>query len=104
MNIRHSVYKEVEFLPTINPAMVFSPEREALDDWQKRAEEKLKKLIALPREECDRLFEQEFTEDFPDFTEYRFTFQSEEGEFVPCHLWVNKNAQKNATLLENLLD
>lgn len=94
MNIRHSVYKEVEHLSRVKPSMVFAPEKETLTAWQEKAKKKLKELIALPREDCERLFELEFTEDFPDFTEYRFTFQSEEGEFVPCHLWISKKAEK----------
>ena len=93
MEIRHSVYKEVELLKGVKPSMAFDPSEEGLEEWQKRAEEKLTELLCLPREDCDRKFTLEFTEDFSEFTEYRFSFQSEENEFVPCHLWVPKKAQ-----------
>ena len=101
MNIRHSVYKEVEHLSTIKPSMVYSPEKESLSQWQEKAAAKLNELLLLPREACENLFEIEFTEDFPDFTEYRFTFKSEENEVVPCHLWVTKKvgSSKKAPLM-----
>ncbi len=99
MNIRHSVYKEVEYLSSVSPSGMLCPEKESLCDWQKRASEKLKELICLPREACDRLFELEFTKDFPDFTEYRFTFQSEKNEFVPCHLWISKKAENTPLMI-----
>jgi hypothetical protein len=44
--------------------------------------------LGLPFAACDDKFQIEYREDRDAFTETRFTFQSEEGFFVPCHLWV----------------
>ena len=94
MEIRHSVYKEVELLKGVKPSMAFNPENESLSQWQEKAGEKLKELICIPRVPCDSLFEIEYETEHPSFYEYRFTFQSEEGEFVPCHLWIPKKSDK----------
>ena len=71
--------------------MVFDPGKEGLADWQKKASEKLCQLLCLPRAVCEREFTVEFTEKHEAFTEIRFVFQSEEGEFVPCHIWLPEN-------------
>ena len=88
MEIRHSREREMRVLKETAPAMVFKPEKEALADWQKKASEKLCELLCLPRAVCERAFAGEFTEKHEGFTEIRFVFQSEEGEFVPCHIWL----------------
>lgn len=59
--------------------------------WQKKAREKLAELLGLPFEKCEDLFNIEFTKEHSTHTETRFTFQSEKGFFVPCHLLVPKN-------------
>ena len=92
MEIRHSREREMRVLKETAPSMVFCPENESLSEWQKRASEKLSQLLCLPREDCDREFNTEFSEKHDGFTEIRFTFQSEEGEYVPCHIWLPENA------------
>lgn len=92
MEIRHSRNREMAVLNETVPSMVFDPRKESLSEWQKKASEKLCELLALPRTECEREFNIEFTEKHKGFTEIRFTFQSEEGEYVPCHLWLPENA------------
>ncbi|GHU02437.1 hypothetical protein FACS1894147_04300 [Spirochaetia bacterium] len=66
--------------------------KEDFSQWQEKARTKLLELLGLPFEKCDEQFHIEYREDRGDFTETRFTFQSEEGFFVPCHLWVPKDA------------
>jgi len=56
--------------------------------WQKTAREKLTQLLGLPLVACDEMFEIDFEKEQDGYKEIRFTFQSEEGYFVPCHLLV----------------
>ena len=91
MEIRHSREREMSVLKKTAPSMVFDSAKESLDDWQQKASEKLCQLLLLPREECERDFNVEFCEKHEGFTEIRFTFQSEEGELVPCHIWLPEN-------------
>lgn len=91
MDVRHSREREMRVLGETVPSMVFDPHKEGLSDWQKKASEKLCQLLCLPRAVCEREFTVEFTEKHEAFTEIRFVFQSEEGEFVPCHIWLPEN-------------
>ena len=91
MDVRHSREREMRVLGETVPSMVFDPGKEGLADWQKKASEKLCQLLCLPRAVCEREFTVEFTEKHEAFTEIRFVFQSEEGEFVPCHIWLPEN-------------
>ncbi len=93
MKIKHSKLTEMKILENLSPVMILDPGKESLDAWQNKAAEKLKELLALPRIECERDFNIEFTEKHEKFTEIRFTFQSEEGEYVPGHLWVPTNSE-----------
>lgn len=88
MEIKHSREREMTVLKETVPSMVFEPGRESLQKWQERASGKLRELLCLPRTECAREFNIEFTEKHEGFTEIRFTFQSEEGEYAPCHIWI----------------
>lgn len=92
MNISHSRETEIRYLKNLCPSMAFDPEKESLGEWQKRAEEKLTELLGLPYKKCDLLFDKEYEKEFPGFKEIRFTFQSEEGEFVNAILWLPENA------------
>lgn len=58
------------------------------NQWQKAAREKLEELLGLPMESCPMDFELEYERPGEGFYEYRFTFQSEPGFYVPCHLLV----------------
>ena len=60
--------------------------------WQQKAKEKLEDILGLPFSICDDLFSIEFEKEHDNFKEIRFTFQSEEGYFVPCHLLIPKEA------------
>ncbi len=92
MEIKHSEMKEMTVLKELAPSMAFNPSEESLKDWQNRASAKLRALIAIPRTECERDFNICFTEKHEKFTEIRFTFHSEEGEYVPGHLWLPEEA------------
>lgn len=63
-------------------------------EWQEKARTKLSKLIGLPFEYCDDLFRIESEEQHETHREIRFTFQSEAGYFVPCHLLIPANTEK----------
>ncbi len=56
--------------------------------WQAEARQKLTELLGLPFNRCDELFEIEYDKQSENYREIRFTFQSEEGYFVPCHLLI----------------
>jgi dienelactone hydrolase len=64
-------------------------------EWQKGARAQLASLMGLDKitPAKEDLFNIEHEKDFDTFTEYRFTFQSEEGYFVPCVLWVPKGKE-----------
>lgn len=91
MNITHSVYTEVHYLEKLKPSMAFCPEEESLLQWQQKAQEKLTELLGLPYKKCEPLFDKEYEKELPDCREIRFTFQSEEGEFVNAVLRLPKN-------------
>ncbi len=62
--------------------------------WQNDALDKLKELIGLDNfEKCDDLFEIEYEKERELFREIRFSFQSEEGYFVPGYLLIPKGAK-----------
>ena len=85
--------KEQERLRALAPSMVCR-EEESLDDWQRRAREKLTDLLGLPYETCAPQFCVEYTDETEEFYETRFTFQSEEDCFVPCHFLRPKQARE----------
>ena len=61
--------------------------------WRKNAKEKLSELLGLDKfKKCESRFCEEYREEYPDFTEIRFSFQSEEGYFLPCILAVPKKS------------
>lgn len=91
MQICHSKLTEFKALKNTVPSMVFDPEKETLGQWQEKAEAKLKELLGLPYKKCDSLFEKEYEKELEKCREIRFTFQSEEGEFVPAVMWIPKN-------------
>ena len=60
--------------------------------WQDGALKKLNELLGLPLKKCEELFKIEFEKPHDEYNETRFSFQSEEGYFVLCHLLVPKGA------------
>jgi len=63
------------------------------EQWREIARAKLSELLRMDKfERCPSLFDIESETDRDTFTDIRFTFQSEEGYFVPCHFCVPKGA------------
>ncbi|NLA83352.1 MAG: hypothetical protein GX854_02225 [Clostridiales bacterium] len=76
-----------KLLAAIQPSMRYD-EKEDFKSWQARAAEKLKELLGLPYEKCEDRMVIEYEKQHEGFKEIRFKFQSEEGYYVPCHLWI----------------
>ncbi len=74
-----------ELVQQVNPTCSYKGEN--YDAWKKDAREKLYNLLGMDKFSAVALeTEIEFTEKRENSTEIRFTFQSEKGYRVPCHL------------------
>ena len=63
-------------------------------EWQKQAREKLAELVGMDEfEKCDSKFTIDYVNEEETYTEYRFVIQSEEGYFLPAHLWVPRGKE-----------
>ncbi|MBR6779595.1 MAG: acetylxylan esterase, partial [Clostridia bacterium] len=72
----------------------------SFSEWKKQGKEKLSELLGLHNiEKCDPLLDIEYETEENGIKEIRFTFQSEEGYFVPCHLLLPQNADKPLPLM-----
>lgn len=70
------------------------------DAWRKTAREKLCSLLGMDKfTKVDPLLEIAFEEKIEGATEIRFTFQSEEGYRVPCHLWLPDGVEKPPVMI-----
>ncbi len=78
-------------LCALQPAMRYDG-TQPLTEWQTAARAKLAQLLGLDRitPAADDRFLIESETDCGTYTDYRFTFQSEEGYSLPCHLWIPK--------------
>ncbi len=94
MKIYHSRQTEIEQLKNLSPSLTFKPSEESISHWQQKAEKKLEELLGLPYKKAEALFEIEEQTDYENFTEIRFTFQSEENEFVPAVLQLPKKPRQ----------
>lgn len=97
MDIQHAKFTEFNNLKNLTPSMVFNPQEETLEAWQKKASEKLTDLLGLPYKKCEIKVKIDYEKQFDTFKETRFVFQSEENEFVPCHLWLPNNTEGKKT-------
>ena len=77
------VWQEHDILSALPVGMAF-PGGD-LSDWQTRARQKLSELLGLPFQTAASAFTVEYVKETPEFTETRFTFQTEPGCVVPCH-------------------
>ncbi len=60
-----------------------------LKSWQSKAKAKLAELLGMDKfQKVDADVKIEFTEKIEGATEIRFTFESEAGYRVPCHMWL----------------
>jgi len=74
-----------ELIQQVNPTDSYKGEN--YDTWKKEAREKLSKLLGMDKfTKVAPETEIEYTEKIDGATEIRFTFQSEKGYRVPCHL------------------
>ncbi len=60
--------------------------------WQNKSKEKLTELLGLPLRLCEENFEIEYEKQCDGYFETKFSFQSEEGYYVPCHFVVPDGA------------
>ncbi len=74
---------------------------EPIIDWQNRARERLINLMGLNKiiPASDDVFTIDYKKEHDTFIEYSFRFQSENGYFVPCNLWVPKGRQGKLPLV-----
>ncbi len=87
--IKHAHLKEIEALKKTVPRNGYDGKSE-FGFWQEENRKVLKNLLGVSSPAEDRKLTVEFTKEHDTFTEIRFVFQSEENEFVPCHLLVPK--------------
>lgn len=67
-------------------------ENEDFTKWQRDARAKLRDLLGLDLlEKCDNDFLQEELTETEDYTQIRFSFQSEPGYYVPAYIRIPKN-------------
>lgn len=75
-------------------------EDENIITWQNTAREKLSALLGLDKfSKCDLNFNIEYEKEYDSYIETRFTFQSEEGIFVPCHFLRPRTATNNTPVI-----
>lgn len=88
---------EVEYLKKNRPLLRFE-ESKPFEEWKRQVKDKLTELLGLPLESCDPNLEIEYEEEHDDYTEYRFTVQTEPGYCVPCHLLIPRKVTLPAPL------
>ena len=83
-----------QMLKAMTPALRWD-EKTPLAAWQEMARARLVSLIGLDKitPAADDCFTLESATECETYTDYRFLFQSEDGYFVPCHLWVPKGKE-----------
>lgn len=76
----------------LSPSMRFNG-NEDIKSWQDAARAKLSELMGYDKIVAakDDFFKIEEKNECDGYTDYRITFQSEEGFFVLCNLWIPKN-------------
>ena len=90
----------LELFNSIKPSMRFDGDADEFTSWQNAAREKLNELLGLPYKKCDDDFKIEYEEKGEGYREIRFTFQTEKGYYVPCHLLIpDKCAKNKATVI-----
>ncbi len=81
-----------EKMQTVQPKCSF--DGKDYDAWKAGARKKLRELLGLDKfEKTDPRTSVEYRREIEGAEEIRFTFESEEGYRVPCHLLIPKNVQ-----------
>ncbi len=83
---------KLALLKSREPAMRYDG-KESFEEYRKRACEKLYDVLGLPLERCDDSMTVEYETEWDDYTETRFSFQSEPGYTIPAHLCVLKGKE-----------
>ena len=85
-------------LASAKPALRYSGD-EPFEAWQKRARDKLVSLLGLNNMvPCDPDVREDYKKTYADYTETRFTFESEAGWRVPCVMLVPGGARKGVMI------
>lgn len=88
----------IEKLKTVSPSMSYNGEE--FFAWQKQARQKLSELLGLDKfEKTDLDFQIEYEKQIDDTKEIRFSFQSEDGYRVPCHLLLPIGIEKPPVMI-----
>ena len=87
-----------ELLLKLTPSMAY--DGKDFFTWQKNARGKLAQLLGMENfEKCPDKLEIEYTSQIDNATETRFTFESESGYKVPCHLVVPNGVENPPVLI-----
>ena len=82
-----------ELMKKVMPKLSYSGED--IEIWKKTAREKLKELLGMDKFiKVSPDMEIEYKKEKDEFSEIRFTFESEKGYRVPCHLLIPKGIEK----------
>ena len=84
---------EVEYLKRHQPLLHYDGSI-PFEEWRSRVRTKLTELLGLPLERCSQDLEIVYQEETEDYTEYRFTVQTEPGYYVPCHLLIPHGCER----------
>ena len=93
MKNKNSHLHEIEFLKKFQPLLAFDGTT-SLEQWKKIAKPKLMELLGLPLPACENKLEIEYKAEYDNYTEYRFTVNTEPDYYVPCHLLIPKTDKK----------
>ena len=97
MRNKDSHLQEVNYLKNNAPLLSYDGSV-PYEEWRGMVKQKLIELLGLPLEACPSELEIEYETKTEDYTEYRFTVQTEPGYFVPCHLLIPLNCAYPAPL------
>jgi len=88
----------IELMKLQRPSMMYVGKD--FESWKISAREKLSELIGLDKfEKVDLEVEIEYEKKIDNATEIRFTFQSEKGYRVPCHLMLPDGVEKPPVMI-----
>lgn len=98
MNYDPSLFYQEELRRT-KPLLEYDPAQD-FAAWRERVREKFTELLRRPGVRTRPEMIVEYTDDSdPRFDETRFSFESEPGYFVPCHLLIPKGAEKPPVMI-----
>ena len=88
----------LEILKETVPSMQFTGNN--FEKWQKEARNKLSSLLGMDKfKKVDSLLDIEYEKKVDNATEIRFTFQSEKGYRVPCHMLIPDGIDKPPVMI-----